>query len=449
MSIEILLKVCQIGMFVVQWVLMAVTSLSLLKSKEKSKIKAFVLFIILGFTPAAVSRVILTITKSILLNMVLCSGAVIFVHVLLFQESMKKRIGLGVMEVLASYIGEFGTAYLLLTTAHSRGIDMRYGYDSMYAHSEYVVLSSIYSTLIFFVLFMILLVLWKSIVDRFWMRAYLLYVIVPLYQLILIMIYYSTCRNLENIELTIGVILVVFSLIIDFSLIYLVGGMLRKEQVEKELTALYVQRQTEQQYYEMAVNNMSELKEIRKNYSGQLQILYKLLEKGEDAAELKDLLDSSSQKLRATSLKRYCENSIVNAILTIKCGDAEGKNIEMDCACHVPEKIGIEAIDLCSLFANLLDNAIEACEKSANVLKKAISIHAGIRGGYLTVKIVNSYSQPVVKEKGKILTSKADSKNHGYGLKLIDDIVRKYEGNLQIDAEENIFTVVAQLKIAN
>jgi len=447
MSIEILLKICQIGMFVVQWVLMAVTSLSLLKSKEKSRVKAFVLFIILGFTPAAVSRFILSITKSILLNMVLCSGAVIIVHVLLFQESMKKRIGLGVMEVLVSYIGEFGTAYLLLTTAHSRGIDMRYGYDSMYAHSEYVVLSSIYSTLIFFVLFMILLVLWKSIVDRFWMRAYLLYVIVPLYQLILIMIYYSTCRNLENIELTIGVILVVFSLIIDFSLIYLVGGMLRKEQVEKELTALYVQRQTEHEYYELAVSHMEEIKEIKKNYTGQLQTLYGLLETGEDSAELKELLDNSSKKMQETSLKRYCENSIVNAILTIKCGDAEGKNIEMDCACHVPEKVGIEAIDLCSLFANLLDNAIEACEKSEDGKQKTISIRAGVRGGYLIVKTENTYSQPVVKEKGKFLTSKSDSANHGYGLKLIDDIIRKYDGNLKIDAEEGIFKVVASLKV--
>ncbi|MBR5801027.1 MAG: sensor histidine kinase [Lachnospiraceae bacterium] len=447
MRIEILLKICQAGMFLVQWVIMAVTSLNLLKTKIESKRKTFVFYIILGMGSAAISRVILSVTKSVLLNVVLCAGIVIMVHVLLFADSLKKRIGLGAIEMMISLIGESGTAYLLLTTAHSRGIDMLYGYDSMYAHTEYVVLSSIYSTLIFFVLFMILLVLWKGIVDRFWMKAYLLYIIVPFYQLILILIYYATCKNLEEIELTIGVILVVFSLIIDFSLIYLVGGMLKKEQVEKELTALYAQRQTEQQYYEMAVNNMTELKEIKQNYTGQLQNIYDLLENGENNSEIKDLLDRSSQKLQATALKRYCENAIVNAILTIKSAAALEKGIDVDCACGVPESVGIEAIDLCSLFANLLDNAIEACEKSEDTMQKAISIHAGVRGGYLTIKTENTYSQPVVREKGKFLTSKSDSANHGYGLKLIDDIIRKYDGNLKIDAEAGIFKVVASLKV--
>ena len=448
MSIEILLKICQAGMFVVQWGLMAVTSLSLLKSKEKTRWKAFMQFVILGLIPATISRGILSITKSIALNTLLCAVIVIMVHMILFQEPMKKRIGLGVMELIVSYIGEFGTAYLLLTTAHSRGIDMLYGYDSMYAYPEYVVLSSIYSTLIFFVLYMILLVLWKGIVDRFWMRAYLLYVMVPFYQLVLIMIYYATCRKLENIELTTGVLLVVFSLIIDFSIIYLVSGMLKKEQVEKELTALYNQRQTEQRYYEMAVNNMAEIKEIRQNYTGQLQTLYSLLEEGEHNLEIKELLDSSAQKLQSTSMKRYCENSIVNAILTIKSSNAKEKNISVESECGIPEEIGIEMIDLCSLFTNLLDNAIEACEKSEDVLQKEISIHAGVRGGYLTVKTENTYSQPVLREKGKFLTSKADQVNHGYGLKLIDDIIRKYEGNLKIDTQDGVFRVVAMLKIS-
>ena len=449
MSIQILLDICQTGMFLIQWIIISTTSVNLLQSPIKKRGLVFGGVVFSGMGLAGISRIILNITKSIPLNTVLCAAVIFIVNFVWFSDSLKRRMGISVVELAMSWLGEGITAYLLLSTAKTRGIDMIYGYDSMYAHPEYVVLSAIYSTLLFFVLFMTAFALWKGMIDHFWMKEYLLYIIVPFYQLILIMVYYSTCRELEQIELTTGVLLVLFSLIIDFSMLHLVNGMVKKMQMEKELMALYMQRQTEMKYYEIAVKNMEEIREIRSDFGGQLQKLYRLLKKNEYKQEVREILDVSAENLRITSIKRYCENAIVNAVLVIKKRLAEEKNIVMECECNVAEEVGIEMIDLCSLFVNLIDNAIEASEKIGENGKKWVSVRAGVRGGYLTVKIQNTYFHSIIKEKGRILTNKQDKENHGYGLRLIEDIIKKYDGNLDIDMQEDIFKVVASLKVTD
>lgn len=308
-------------------------------------------------------------------------------------------------------------------------------------------LSSIYSTLLFLVLFMLLLVCFKGFEDRFWIKEYLLYIMVPFYQLILFFIYYRNCGKIADKELTAGVLLVSFSLVIDFSIIYLVNGMLKKIQLEKEVTALSAQRQAEQRYYEIAEKDMGEMEAIRCDFRNQLKHIYSLLEPGMHNKEVKEILEHSSENLRSSSLKRYCENAIVNAVLTIKIKAAWEKDIAVTSDCSIAENIGIEEIDLCSLFTNLMDNAMEACEKIQNSETRWISVKAGVRGGYLTVKMENPYVHDILRDKDRILTSKKDHRNHGYGLKLIKEIVDKYDGNMEIDTQGSIFRVIASLGI--
>lgn len=446
---EVLMRLCQMGMFLMQWMIIALTSANLLAHRAKSKRTAFCQVALTGMGLALISRTLLEITGWIWLNTVLCSGVDVAVNVLFFRDSIKKKLSLACVEMLTAYVGEMFTAYLLLTTANTRGIPMKYGYESMNPYPEYVVLSNIYATLIFFVVYMIVFVLWRGFADHFWMREYLLYIIVPLYQLSLILVYYSSCKALERLELTTGILLAVFSLVIDFSLVYLVNGMLQKLQVEKELAALYTQRSTEQKYVEIAERNMEEIEAIRQNMGNQLKAIYDLAGSGDSREKIREMLDFSSDHLKGSSPMRYCGNSVVNAILTIKSQSAREKDIAMESECSIPEEIGIEMIDLCSLFTNLIDNAIEACEKVAEKEKRSLSVRAGLRGGYLTVKVENTYAQAPVKEKGRILTSKQDKDNHGYGLKLVEDIAKKYNGNVEITTKEEVFRVVASLEAAD
>lgn len=45
------------------------------------------------------------------------------------------------------------------------------------------------------------------------------------------------------------------------------------------------------------------------------------------------------------------------------------------------------------------------------------------------------------KQKGVFLTTKSDYKNHGIGLKSIEDVVRRNDGKMEIHVQERIFEV--------
>lgn len=449
MNLGYLLQICQVGMFLVQWGIVVAISSSLLKCKLRTDLKGYLTMMSAVLGPLIVGRGLLTLTKNIQLNIVLCAIMVIAFQVCFFKDSIKKRIFVGVMEFLIMCISEALTGILLFSTAQNRGDIIGYDYDSVYAYPEYVVLSSIYSTLLFLVLFMLLLVVFKGLADRFWIKEYLLYIMVPFYQLILFFIYYRNCGKIADKELTAGVLLVSFSLVIDFSIIYLVNGMLKKIQLEKEVTALSAQRQAEQRYYEVAEKDMEDMEAIRCDFINRLKDIYSLLEQGIHKEEVKEILEHSSENLRGSSLERYCENAIVNAILTIKIKAAWEKDIVVTSNCSIAKNIGIEEIDICSLFTNLMDNAIEACEKIQNAENRLISVKAGVRSGYLTVKLENPYIHEVVWEKGRILTSKKDYRNHGYGLKLIKEITDNYDGNMEIYTQGGVFRVIVSLGIRN
>ena len=322
---------------------------------------------------------------------------------------------------------------------------MVYGYESLYSSMEYVALCSVYSSLILFIVSMLFVVCWKVCVEHIWIKEYVLYIMIPFYQSLILYFYYEGCSKLEIRELSTGYILVFFSLLIDIGMNYLINGMIQKLEIEKELETLYVQRETEKQYYEIADQNLKEMEEIKQHMRDQLKEAQALITE-EEQEKVREILDISYEELKQKGTRRYCENSIVNAIFTIKITAMESEGIETEYQCSIPEQIGIELIDLCSLFTNLLDNAREACEKVKEQIPW-VKVRAGVRGGYLTIKIENICNEISEGQNDQMLTSKQDKVNHGFGLKLVRQIIDKYEGTMQMLIRDYTFQIVATIRM--
>ncbi len=123
--------------------------------------------------------------------------------------------------------------------------------------------------------------------------------------------------------------------------------------------------------------------------------------------------------------------------------------VEMTVDVHVPENISIAAIDLCSVFFNLLDNALEACQQQPEAgAKRFIGIKAGISREYLIIEIKNSKKNEIKMRNGKIITQKLNSKIHGLGLSIVQEIAEKYDGVFDIKFTDDTFTVYVALKAA-
>ena len=128
-------------------------------------------------------------------------------------------------------------------------------------------------------------------------------------------------------------------------------------------------------------------------------------------------------------------NIALDAIISTKKAIAIGKDINFESTVQVPEKLPIEAIDICVILGNALDNAIEACERIKDV-KKYIKISVIYEGDSILFKIENSVPK---SKKISLKTSKTDKGNHGFGLENIKHALSKYNHLLKIDNEESIF----------
>ncbi len=97
-------------------------------------------------------------------------------------------------------------------------------------------------------------------------------------------------------------------------------------------------------------------------------------------------------------------------------------------------------VDLYVLFNNAISNAIEATIKLEDEGKRHISLIIKAKGNIISVELENFFDPKTLKmSDGKILTSKEDEDYHGYGLKSMKNIVRKYNGVMKISTESDIF----------
>lgn len=111
-----------------------------------------------------------------------------------------------------------------------------------------------------------------------------------------------------------------------------------------------------------------------------------------------------------------------------------------------PEHIFVTDSDLCVVLSNLLKNATEAVGKQPEQDERKIYILIYANEEYLSITVENT-SLPVPQKQLELLTTtKTDTLNHGLGLKNIRTIVEQYQGSLNLQYKDNLFTACAILR---
>jgi hypothetical protein len=141
-------------------------------------------------------------------------------------------------------------------------------------------------------------------------------------------------------------------------------------------------------------------------------------------------------------------NEIADAVINQKYMIAKKHNIEFIVTGALSEHMGINAVDLCALMSNGLDNAIEANLKVKNKNFRKIHIHIKPYKDYLLIDIVNSVEEEI-KNIENLQTTKKDKSKHGFGMLSMKKIVEKYEGYLQYNYENSHFNLSIMLKVVD
>ena len=219
-----------------------------------------------------------------------------------------------------------------------------------------------------------------------------------------------------------------------------------REVLKEKLYWLESVKGIELDYYNKLQDKTNDMRRIRHDFKGVLESINLLINENtpESLAKAKELLTSLNNSLNLTRIPVYSRNLVANAVIAAKDEEAKNEQIEMNIAVDIPEEISVEAIDLNCVFLNMLNNAIESCKKLP-VEQRKIILKATVQAGYLMIKTENPYLSVETDKQGKIKTSKKDTENHGFGLSLIKDISKKYDGHFQVDTTDGKFITTVSL----
>lgn len=209
-------------------------------------------------------------------------------------------------------------------------------------------------------------------------------------------------------------------------------------------------QKTEMAMLQLQVSEQKErMKEIDIMYNEILQIRHDIRKCINSAAVLlqqkkyseaeKYLGELSTEKLGTVKEYYVMKSGIVSAVINSKLSECKRNNIRLDaevsdCTDGFPE------MEISILLSNLFDNAIESCMKLND--GRYLSLRINDHMGYVSILMKNSCSG------GKLLlkTTKADKKNHGFGIKTICEIAEKYNGIHNFNVAGNEFIADIWLK---
>ena len=129
-------------------------------------------------------------------------------------------------------------------------------------------------------------------------------------------------------------------------------------------------------------------------------------------------------------------NDILNAILCYHFSELED-DILVRVVGRCRKEINIDAVDLCVIISNLIQNAVEYLRDSSIETKElSVSIEEG--NVYKRISVVNSVDKNV-SERTLKTTTKLDKRNHGIGLRNVRETIERNGGKLEINIRKGMF----------
>lgn len=267
-------------------------------------------------------------------------------------------------------------------------------------------------------------------------------------------IYISRTMADNNIQIKLGslivfVVIVLVCIIFDAIIIKLSNKIVEdKFQSEKNSFLEYYEKMY-QDYHTKTEKNLLEIRKIKHDFNNSMQVVKSLIANN-DLQDASDLVSQLEQQYKSNNAINFCSNPILNVILQNANEQCSNNNIEFTTKCTIPEKLSINAVDMCNISNNMLNNAFEAvCNIKSTDIPKKISFRAWQDNEMIFIETINSKDTNINVKAKKIITSKQDAENHGFGLDIIEHIALTYNGNVIVDYDKTSFKVLVQLSVSN
>ena len=216
------------------------------------------------------------------------------------------------------------------------------------------------------------------------------------------------------------------------SLLLMVYFYFRQSQLKMQISVLDTQYDLIESQYVRAQNFYTENAKLYHDIKHHLRALERLLQNG-DRREALAYIESVQEPLQCKMIPVHTGVDIVDTVIYEAKEKAEQRNILLQVETPIlPSELKIEDRELCVLCANLLDNALKAA-------KEQIKLNIAIAAGFLVIEMENDYKEkPLVKNNHFVSETEQGSLAHGWGMKIIEQIVEKYHGELTIRVDVQV-----------
>lgn len=264
--------------------------------------------------------------------------------------------------------------------------------------------------------------------------------IMPVSSLFMLVVIFQS-EGLAVYKITLSVAAV---LIINFTVFFLFDRLSNSFQEKQERE--FVEQQN--RYYESqleiinaSLENSSILRHDMKNH---LQAIFTDIKNG-NMREAQQHISDISDVYNTGNEIIHTGYPAIDSIVNFKLQAARQNEVRVSVNSTLPKGLNISSYDSTVIFGNLIDNALQAVSLVPE--NKFIDIALHYSKGMLIIKISNPFVNEIKKSGDKVITSKKDKKNHGYGLTSVKEAVEKYNGTIEINPDNKIFSVTAILYV--
>ena len=193
-------------------------------------------------------------------------------------------------------------------------------------------------------------------------------------------------------------------------------------------------KESQKAYYEGMLEREKETRKFRHDINNHVLCLRTLLNDGkyDEAEEYLFGMENRTENLRPTV---STGSELVNAIT----GDlmSRHENVSLEWEGHLPEDMDISDMDICTIFSNILDNAFTAADKCES---GKVKVRTAAAGASLMITVVNDIPEPIQLRDSKLVTSKPNKRNHGFGVMNVKECAAKNGGKADFSFDEKEFT---------
>lgn len=217
----------------------------------------------------------------------------------------------------------------------------------------------------------------------------------------------------------------------------------RYQTAKHDLEMISVKENLTYESLKISKEDAEKLASFRHDMLHHLNALLKLSSEG-NTADLTDYLGRLTQEASEISPLQFTPHPTVNSILSIMHRRANEAGIRFDIQVNLPASLPIPDTALVSLLMNMLDNAVCATSAIEEPVEKWISFTMHINKNYLFVETANvCYNPPAFTPDGLPISERGSG--HGYGIKSMQEIAKRYHGELIISTEARTFRVQTAL----